>query len=82
MKLLRKFTIGLALAMLAFVWAGCQMQHKSVMPLSDGYEEVSHPNRGFIVLAEAIPPRISLSDTAMTTPPSLRSGPRSMERAR
>jgi hypothetical protein len=60
MKLLKNFAAGLVLAILVPVWSGCQTQHKSVMPLTDGYEEVSHPNHNFIILAEPVPPRISL----------------------
>jgi hypothetical protein len=58
MKLLRDFTACLALATLATTWAGCQT-HKSVMPVGEGYEEVSHPTRNFIMLDEPTPPRIS-----------------------
>jgi hypothetical protein len=70
MKLLRNFTGCLTLALLAPLWAGCQT-HKSVTPLGNGYEEVSHPNRNFILLAEPIPPRISLqySNTDSTITP-------------
>ena len=75
MKLLRNFTGCLILAMLAPIWAGCQT-HKSIMPLGNGYEEVSHPKRTFIALDEPVPPRVSLqyrgtNDTVTPVWPSL-----------
>ncbi len=59
MKLLRNFAGCVVLAALAPIWAGCQT-HKSITPLGNGYEEVSHPNHNYILLAEPVPPRISL----------------------
>jgi hypothetical protein len=59
MKSLRNFSGCLAVALLAPLLAGCQT-HKSVMALGNGYEEVSHPNHNFLILAEPLPPRISL----------------------
>jgi hypothetical protein len=75
MKLLRNFTGGLVVALLAPIWAGCQT-HKSITPLSNGYEEVSHSKRNFIALDEPVPPRISLqyrgtNDTVTPVWPSL-----------
>lgn len=75
MKSLRNFTGCLALALLAPIWAGCQT-HKSVMPLGNGYEEVSNPSHNYVMLADPVPPRISLqyrgtNDTVTPVWPSL-----------
>lgn len=55
MKYSNYFNISLALAVLA--GTGCKT-HTTVLPLSDGYEEVSHPHHTLIDDPE--PPRISL----------------------
>lgn len=56
MKLQKKFVPGFVLALLGLGLAGCQT-HKTVTPLRNGYEEVSHPNHTLI--DEPEPPRIS-----------------------
>ena len=57
MKLLKNFATGLVLASLVTLWAGCQT-HPTTTPLSNGYEEVSHPYRAW--MDEAPPPRVAL----------------------
>ena len=50
------FAARFALALLGLALAGCQT-HKAVIPLSHGYQEVSHPHHAW--LDEPEPPRIS-----------------------
>jgi hypothetical protein len=58
MKSSKNLAGGLVLALLVAGGTGCQTR-STVVPLSNGYEEVSHPNRTYIVMAEPLPPRIS-----------------------
>ncbi|MGA2244411.1 MAG: hypothetical protein ABSH48_05370 [Verrucomicrobiota bacterium] len=57
MKLLNRLLVCADLASLSLGWAGCAT-HKTVAPLSNGYEEVSHPSHTLI--DEPPPPRIAL----------------------
>ena len=57
MKLRSSFAARCGLILISFGWAGCQT-HTTVLPLRNGYEEVSHPHHA--LLDEPEPPRISL----------------------
>src|ERR1039457_6168152 len=56
MRLPKRFILPLVLALPGLFLAGCQT-HTTVIPLSHGYEEVSHPHHTLI--DEPEPPRIS-----------------------
>jgi len=56
MKLPRFFAARSGLILFTLIWAGCQT-HTTVVPLKNGYEEVSHPHHTLI--DEPEPPRIS-----------------------
>jgi hypothetical protein len=58
MKLLKYLVGGSLLALLVVDGTGCQT-HKTVLALSNGYEEVSHPYHSYVALAEPVPPRVS-----------------------
>ncbi len=73
MKLSKNIASGCLLALLGTGLAGCQT-HTTVIPLRNGYEEVSHPNHALI--DEPAPPRVSLqyrgtNDTVTPVWPSL-----------
>ena len=57
MKLTRSFAARGGLILISLGWAGCQT-HTTVVPLRNGYEEVSHPHH--TLLDEPESPRISL----------------------
>jgi hypothetical protein len=57
MKLRNFATVGALLGLLGFTSTGC-LTHKTVVPLGNGYEEVSHPHHAF--LDEPEPPRLEL----------------------
>jgi len=58
MKLSKNTAACLMLALLVPGWFGCKT-HSMVAPVSNGYEEVSHPKRNFTLFADPVAPRIS-----------------------
>jgi hypothetical protein len=58
MKLPKNSAACLILALLVPGWAGCKT-HTTIAPVSNGYEEVSHPNRTFVLFDEPLAPRVS-----------------------
>jgi hypothetical protein len=54
------FALTLSLALLAVAGAGCHTPHASTTPVSNGFEEVSHPDRTYIMLDDPKDPRIEL----------------------
>ena len=61
MKLKSAFAPRLGLILISLGWVGCQT-HITVVPLRNGYEEVSHPHHA--LLDEPEPPRISFQRRA------------------
>jgi hypothetical protein len=59
MKLTGPFAATLAAALLAGAGAGCHTAHQSTNPVSNGFEEVTHPDHTLIALDDPKAPRIA-----------------------